>query len=62
MAREIEQKADNIQLYQEAIETTDLGTEKEIKLGEMLELSVKERLIKLLSRSPTTTRMSTYEV
>ena len=37
---EIEGKADNIQPYQEAIETINLGTEedlKEIKLGAMLE-------------------------
>ena len=40
MAREIEQKADNIQPYQEAIETINLGARedpKEIKLGAMLE-------------------------
>ena len=51
LARSIEQKADNIQPYQESIETINPGTEedpKEAKLGETLEESVKERLIKLL--------------
>ena len=51
LSREIERKADNIQPYQEYIETINLGTEedpKEIKLGETLEKSIKERLIKLL--------------
>ena len=51
MAREIERKANSIQPYQEPIETINLGTEgdpKEIKLGAMLEQSVKDRLIKLL--------------
>ena len=51
MEREIERKANNIQPYQEPIETINLGTEedpKEIKLRAMLEKSVKDRLIKLL--------------
>ena len=51
LAREINQKYDNIQPYQESIETINLGTEedpKEIKLGITLEKNVKERLIKLL--------------
>ena len=51
LAREIEQKADNIQPYQESIETINLGTKedpKEIKLGATLKKSVKERLIKVL--------------
>ena len=51
MKREIERKADNIQPYQEAVETINLGTEedpKEIKLWARLEQSVKEGLIKLL--------------
>ena len=51
LAREIDKKADNIQLYQELIETINLGTEedpKEIKLRTILEESVKEKLIKIL--------------
>ena len=45
MEREKEWRDDNIQPYQEAIETINLDTEeglKEIKLGEMLERSHKE--------------------
>ena len=49
--RSIEKKVDIIQPYKESIETINLGIEedlKEVKLGETLEESVKERLIKLL--------------
>ena len=51
LARELEQKDDNIQPYQEFIETTNHGIEedpKEMKLGATLERNVKERLIKIL--------------